>query len=121
LAVFKGKVFLPFSGHWGDCGAYHGFVVSASTDEPGKATPRQGNRIEFGFEDERGRRRVGLCPWLQHQLPGSRIPSGRIGVPSSLKEPSYSAVLLAYARRERLSDGSRECDLFARLPGARSQ
>ena len=24
LAVFAGKVFVPFSGHWGDCGAYHG-------------------------------------------------------------------------------------------------
>ena len=23
LALFRGKVFVPFSGHWGDCGAYH--------------------------------------------------------------------------------------------------
>jgi outer membrane protein assembly factor BamB len=38
LALFKGKVFVPFSGHWGDCGAYHGFVVGVSIDEPGKAT-----------------------------------------------------------------------------------
>jgi hypothetical protein len=30
LALFKGKVFVPFSGHWGDCGAYHGFVVDAN-------------------------------------------------------------------------------------------
>jgi hypothetical protein len=38
LALFKGKIFVPFSGHWGDCGAYHGFVVGVSIDEPGKVT-----------------------------------------------------------------------------------
>jgi hypothetical protein len=37
LALFAGKVFVPFSGHWGDCGAYHGFVVGVSESEPGKA------------------------------------------------------------------------------------
>jgi hypothetical protein len=36
LALFKGKVFVPFSGHWGDCGDYHGFVVGVSTSEPSK-------------------------------------------------------------------------------------
>ena len=38
LALFKGKVFVPFSGHWGDCGGYHGFVVGVSIDEPSKVT-----------------------------------------------------------------------------------
>jgi hypothetical protein len=38
LALFKGKVFVPFSGHWGDCGAYHGFVVGISIDDPGKVS-----------------------------------------------------------------------------------
>ena len=38
LALFKGKVFVPFGGHFGDCGDYHGFVVGASIDEPGKVT-----------------------------------------------------------------------------------
>jgi hypothetical protein len=37
LALFKGKVFVPFSGHWGDCGAYHGYVVGVSESEPGRA------------------------------------------------------------------------------------
>ena len=36
--LFKGKIFVPFSGHWGDCGAYHGFVVGVSIVEPGKVT-----------------------------------------------------------------------------------
>ena len=36
LALFEGKVFVPFSGHWGDCGAYHGYVVGVSIDDPGK-------------------------------------------------------------------------------------
>jgi PQQ enzyme-like repeat protein len=38
LALFKDKVFVPFSGHWGDCGAYHGFVVGVSVDEPRRAS-----------------------------------------------------------------------------------
>ena len=38
LALFKGKIFVPFSGHWGDCGAYHGFVVGVSIDDPSKVT-----------------------------------------------------------------------------------
>ena len=37
LALFGGKVFIPFSGHWGDCGAYHGFVVGVSESGAGKA------------------------------------------------------------------------------------
>jgi hypothetical protein len=37
LALFAGEVFVPFSGHWGDCGAYHGFVVGVSERDPGKA------------------------------------------------------------------------------------
>jgi outer membrane protein assembly factor BamB len=35
LALFGGKVFVPFSGHYGDCGAYHGYVVAVSTEKPG--------------------------------------------------------------------------------------
>jgi outer membrane protein assembly factor BamB len=38
LALFKGRVYVPFSGHFGDCGAYHGFVVGVSIHEPGKVT-----------------------------------------------------------------------------------
>ena len=34
LALFAGKVFVPFGGHYGDCGAYHGFVVGLSVREP---------------------------------------------------------------------------------------
>jgi hypothetical protein len=37
LALFAGKVFVPFSGHFGDCGAYHGYVVGLSVGEPRKA------------------------------------------------------------------------------------
>ena len=34
LALFAGRVFVPFGGHFGDCGAYHGFVVGLSVSEP---------------------------------------------------------------------------------------
>jgi outer membrane protein assembly factor BamB len=36
LAVFGGRVFVPFSGHYGDCGDFHGFVVSVSESDPAK-------------------------------------------------------------------------------------
>jgi outer membrane protein assembly factor BamB len=38
LALFAGRVFVPFSGHFGDCGAFHGFVVGVSVSEPHQAT-----------------------------------------------------------------------------------
>jgi outer membrane protein assembly factor BamB len=37
LALFDGRVFVPFGGLAGDCGLYHGMVVGFSIAEPGKA------------------------------------------------------------------------------------
>lgn len=34
LALLGGKVFVPFGGHIGDCGSYHGWVVGISTADP---------------------------------------------------------------------------------------
>jgi outer membrane protein assembly factor BamB len=36
LAVFGGRVFVPYSGHFGDCGDYHGTVVGVSQSDPTK-------------------------------------------------------------------------------------
>jgi hypothetical protein len=36
LALFGGRVFVPYSGLAGDCGVYHGIIVGFSTAEPGK-------------------------------------------------------------------------------------
>jgi outer membrane protein assembly factor BamB len=36
LALFDGRVFVPYSGHHGDCGDYHGFVVGVSESDPTK-------------------------------------------------------------------------------------
>ncbi len=36
LALFAGRVFVPFGGLAGDCGVYHGLVLGFSTSEPGK-------------------------------------------------------------------------------------
>jgi hypothetical protein len=36
LALFAGRVFVPFSGLAGDCGGYHGLVLGFSTAAPGK-------------------------------------------------------------------------------------
>jgi hypothetical protein len=37
LALFGGRVFVPYGGFAGDCGVYHGLVIGFSTAEPGKA------------------------------------------------------------------------------------
>jgi len=34
LALLGGKVFVPFGGHIGDCGVYHGWVVGISSSDP---------------------------------------------------------------------------------------
>ena len=36
LALFAGRVFVPYSGHFGDCGDYHGIVVGVSQSDPTK-------------------------------------------------------------------------------------
>jgi hypothetical protein len=34
LALLNGRVFIPFGGHYGDCGDYHGAVVALGVDPP---------------------------------------------------------------------------------------
>jgi hypothetical protein len=36
LSIFDGTVYVPFGGHFGDCGQYHGWVVGVSLKEPHK-------------------------------------------------------------------------------------
>ena len=35
LAILDGRVFVPYGGHFGDCGDYHGVVVGISLSDPG--------------------------------------------------------------------------------------
>src|SRR5208282_6882313 len=34
LALYNGRIFVPFGGHYGDCGDYHGLVVAVGVDPP---------------------------------------------------------------------------------------
>jgi PQQ enzyme-like repeat protein len=34
LALLNGRIFVPFGGHYGDCGDYHGAVIALSVDPP---------------------------------------------------------------------------------------
>lgn len=38
LAILNGTLYVPYGGHGGDCGGYHGFVVGISISEPKKVT-----------------------------------------------------------------------------------
>ena len=38
LALVNGTLYVPYGGHWGDCGSYHGWVVGIPTANP--AAPR---------------------------------------------------------------------------------
>jgi hypothetical protein len=49
LAIVNGILYVPFSGHYGDCGAYHGWVVGIPISDPSRvsawATPAVGGGI----------------------------------------------------------------------------
>jgi outer membrane protein assembly factor BamB len=50
LALSKGRVLVPFGGHAGDCGNYHGYLVSVRTsDGQGYASYRAGADREAGM------------------------------------------------------------------------
>jgi outer membrane protein assembly factor BamB len=34
LAIANGRVYVPFGGHYGDCGYYHGWVIGISLEDP---------------------------------------------------------------------------------------
>jgi hypothetical protein len=36
LTIVDGMLYVPFGGHFGDCGDYHGWVVGVSLSDPGK-------------------------------------------------------------------------------------
>src|SRR5581483_5265065 len=38
LGLFNGIVYVPYSGHWGDCGTYHGWVVGIPVNNPAGLT-----------------------------------------------------------------------------------
>jgi outer membrane protein assembly factor BamB len=38
LAIIAGTLYVPYGGHYGDCGAYHGWLVSVSLDDPTNVT-----------------------------------------------------------------------------------
>jgi hypothetical protein len=38
LAIFGGRVYVPFGGHYGDCGEYHGTVIGISLADPTNVT-----------------------------------------------------------------------------------
>jgi hypothetical protein len=38
LTIFDGKVYVPFGGHFGDCGDYRGFVLGISLSDPRNVT-----------------------------------------------------------------------------------
>ena len=47
LTLLDGRVFVPYGGYWGDCGAYHGWVVGLDPTHPG-VTAAWATRAEKG-------------------------------------------------------------------------
>src|SRR4029077_9917299 len=37
LAILNGTLYVPYGGHYGDCGDYHGWVVGVPLDKPSGA------------------------------------------------------------------------------------
>ena len=49
LILLNGKVFVPFGGHIGDCGVYHGWVVGISTSDPTQVSAWASRAIAGGI------------------------------------------------------------------------
>jgi hypothetical protein len=49
LTILDGRLYVPYGGHWGDCGTYHGWVVGISLNNPRDviawSTPARGGGI----------------------------------------------------------------------------
>ena len=48
LTLLGGRLYVPYGGHAGDCGDYHGWVVSVPTDQPGAPTAFETTSIRSG-------------------------------------------------------------------------
>jgi hypothetical protein len=53
LILLGGKVFVPFGGHIGDCGVYHGWIVGISTSDPTQVALGLAARLPAGFGRQR--------------------------------------------------------------------
>ena len=49
LALSRGRVLIPYGGHAGDCGNYHGYLVSLTTGGADKRSYRTGTQREAGM------------------------------------------------------------------------
>ena len=49
LGLFNGIVYVPYSGHWGDCGTYHGWVVGIPVNNPAGLTAWATSAIGAGI------------------------------------------------------------------------
>ena len=49
LALSRGRVLVPYGGHAGDCGDYHGYLVSVTTGGADKRSFRTGTQREAGM------------------------------------------------------------------------
>jgi len=78
LAILAGTLYVPFGGHYGDCGQYHGFVVGISLSEDNQElgdTRARWRHLGAGW-DQHGRRVV-IRSHRQH--PGRRDLERRRG------------------------------------------
>ena len=79
LLLLNGTLYVPYSGHYGDCGGYHGWVVGVPIANPtgakGYATQCAGRR-DLGCERALDRRHIHLRRHRQHVL-GKHLGSRR--------------------------------------------
>ena len=49
LTILNGTLYVPFGGHFGDCGQYHGWVVGISLQDPSATTSRATRAVGGGI------------------------------------------------------------------------
>lgn len=127
LALVRGTLYVPFGGHYGDCGDYHGWLVAIPVAHPGRATAWATRARGGGIWGPSGVASDGASVWVAtgNTFGARRWSDGEaiLRFPAGVPLPPSPADFFAPSDWKRLDD--RDLDvggsgpLLVELPGNR--
>jgi hypothetical protein len=102
LTLLGGRLYVPYGGHSGDCGNYHGWVVAVPVDQPSACSPCSATAT--ARPGARARRRSGSAraPRSRAAPPiTGRRPAGRASTRATPTSPARRCRSICPARRRR--------------------
>ena len=122
LTLVNGELYVPYAGHYGDCGTYNGMVVGFNLAKPGVfaawSTETTGRR-QLGTERRRLRRHVHVRDHRQHlQFVDSSWGGGEavIRLPATLTNPTQDADYFAPANWHTLDQRGHDLGGTSAIP-----